>query len=116
MSPRANGIQEFTIDEQLIREFEELEAHQFDCCNTYNKDKVGGLFGEADTLVHFEPLFLEHYLYSYHFPGGHTPTAEQVKTWYVPLIEKLCKQHHDDADDGYYGSEDAEAAFWQEFH
>jgi len=88
-SPRANGIQDFTIDEQLIREFEELEAHQFDCCNTYNKDKVWGLFGEADTLAHFEPLFLEHYLYSYHFPGGHTPTAEQFKTWYVPLIEKL---------------------------
>jgi hypothetical protein len=29
MSPRANGIQDFTIDEQLIREFEELEANQF---------------------------------------------------------------------------------------
>jgi predicted esterase YcpF (UPF0227 family) len=28
-SPRANGIQDFTIDEQLVREFEELEAHQF---------------------------------------------------------------------------------------
>jgi len=92
-SPRANGIQDFTIDEQLIREFEELEAHQFDCCNTYNKDKVWGLFGEADTLAHFEPLFLEHYLYSYHFPGGHTPTAEQFKTWYVPLIEKLMMEH-----------------------
>ena len=60
--------------------------------------------------------FLEHYLYSYHFPGGHTPTAEQFKTWYVPLIEKLCKQHHDDADDGYYGGENAEASFWQEFY
>ena len=26
---------------------------------------------------------------SHHFPGGHTPTAEQFKTWYSPLIEKL---------------------------
>ena len=92
-SPRANGIQNFTIDEQLIREFEELEAHQFDCCSTYHKDKVWGLFGDEDTLAHFEPLFLEHYLYSYHFPGGHTPTAEQFKTWYVPLIEKLVMEH-----------------------
>jgi len=47
------------------------------------------LFGEHDTLAHFEPLFLEHYTYSYHFPGAHTPTAQEVKTWYVPLIEKL---------------------------
>ena len=75
--------------EQLISEFEELEVHQFDCCNIYNKDRVWGLFGEEDTLAHFEPLFLKHYMNSHHFPGGHTPTAEQFKTWYCPLIEKL---------------------------
>ncbi len=45
--------------------------------------------GKQDTLAHFEPLFLEHYHNTFHFPGGHTPTAEQFKTWYVPLIEKL---------------------------
>ena len=88
-SPRANGKQDFTIDEQLISEFEEMEAHQFDGCNTYNKERVWGLFGEEDTLAHFEPLFLEHYTHSFHFPGGHTPTAEQFRKWYVPLIEKL---------------------------
>ena len=87
-SPRADGKQDFTIDEILISEFEEMEAHQFDCCNIYNKVRVWGLFGEEDTLAHFEPLFLEHYHNTFHFPGGHTPTAEQFKTWYVPLIEK----------------------------
>ena len=90
-SPRADGKQDFTIDEQLVNEFEEMEAHQFDGCNIDNKERVWGLFGEEDTLAHFEPLFLEHYLNAYHFPGGHTPTAEQVKTWHVPLIEKLLK-------------------------
>ena len=88
-SPRANGIQDFTIDKQLVREFEEMEAHQFDNCNIYNKERVWGIFGEEDTLAHFEPLFLEHYTHSFHFPGGHTPTAEQFKTWYCPLIEKM---------------------------
>ena len=28
----------------------------------------------------------------------------------------LCKQHHYDTDDGYYGGENAEAPFWQELH
>ena len=56
-SPRADGKQDFTINEQLISEFEEMEAHQFDCCNIYNKVRVWGLFGEEDTLAHFEPLF-----------------------------------------------------------
>jgi hypothetical protein len=91
-SPRADGKQDFTIDEQLVSEFEEMEKHQFldeRDCNIYNKERVWGIFGEEDTLAHFEPLFLEHYTHSFHFPGGHTPTAEQFKTWYVPLIEKL---------------------------
>jgi hypothetical protein len=39
-SPRADGKQDFTIDENLIKEFEEMEAHQFDCCNIYNKVRV----------------------------------------------------------------------------
>ena len=88
-SPRKDGNQKFVIDEALIQEFAELEDIQFNRCNASFKDKVWGLFGEQDTLAHFEPLFLEHYNQSFHFPGGHTPTADEVHTWYVPLIEKL---------------------------
>ncbi len=88
-SPRKDGNQKFVIDEVLIEEFAELEAIQFARFNPSYRDKVWGLFGEQDTLAHFEPLFLEHYTQSYHFPGGHTPTAEEVRRWYVPLIEKL---------------------------
>lgn len=89
-SPRRDGNQNFIIDEALIKEFAALESIQFDDCNLSNvKDHVWGLFGEQDTLAHFEPLFLEHYSHSFHFPGGHTPTAEEVRTWYVPLVEKL---------------------------
>lgn len=43
--------QRIVIDESLVREFEELEATQFDCCNPYYKDRVWGLFGEQDTLL-----------------------------------------------------------------
>lgn len=91
-SPRKDGNQQFVINETLIQEFAELEAIQFNSCNPYCKDKVWGLFGENDTLAHFEPLFLEHYNQSFHFPGGHTPTAEEVRTWYVPLAKKLLMQ------------------------
>ena len=88
-SPRKDGNQKFLIDEALIQEFAELEAIQFNKCNPSYKNKVWGLFGEQDTLAHFEPLFLEHYTQSFHFPGGHTPTADEVRAWYVPLIEKM---------------------------
>ena len=93
-SPRKDGNQHFVIDEPLIQEFAELEATQFHYCDSLFKDKVWGLFGEQDTLAHFEPLFLEHYNLSFHFPGAHTPTAEEVRTWYVPLIEKMLLRVH----------------------
>lgn len=91
-SPRMNGVQDFVIDEQLISEFARMQKHQFEGCTPYGKEHIIGIFGEQDTLAHFEPLFLEYYTHSYHFPGGHTPTAEEVRTWYVPLIERLLSQ------------------------
>ena len=62
---------------------------QFNHTSPDNKDRVWGLFGEQDTLAHFEPLFLEYYSHSFHFPGAHTPTAEEVHKWYVPLAERM---------------------------
>ena len=91
-SPRKDGNQNFIIDESLIEEFAELEAKQFDNCTPSSKDRIWGLFGEHDTLAHFEPLFLGHYSQSFHFPGGHTPTAEEVRTWYVPLAEEMLER------------------------
>ena len=88
-SPRKDGKQNFVIDEALIEEFAEMEAIQFTNCNPDFKDRIWGIFGEQDTLAHFEPTFLEHYNKTFHFPGGHTPTADEVRMWYVPLAEKL---------------------------
>jgi len=91
-SPRKDGRQDFIIDEPLISEFAEVEATQFDCCRKDFRERVWGLFGDNDTLAHYEPLFLQHYAHSFHFPGGHTPTAEEVKTYYVPLAERMLQK------------------------
>lgn len=88
-SPRSDGRQNFVIDDMLISEFAKLERNQFDGCTPESKDLVWGLFGEHDALAHYEPLFLEHYSHSYHFPGGHTPTEEEVRAWYIPLAERM---------------------------
>ena len=90
-SARKDGNQNFVIDETLIEEFAELEAIQFNNCNPDFKDRIWGLFGEKDTLAHFEPIFLKYYTKSFHFPGGHTPTADEVRDWYVPLAKNLLK-------------------------
>ena len=89
---RKDGNQRLIIDEELIGEFAELEAAQFDCCNSYYRNRVWGLFGEKDTLARYEPIFLDHYTNSFHFPGGHTPTEQEVKEWYAPLAETMLMQ------------------------
>ncbi len=92
-SLRKDGNQHFIIDEALVEEFAELEFIQFNNCNSDGRDRIWGLFGEKDTLAHFEPMFLEHYNHSFHFPGGHTPTSEEVHTWYVPLAERMLMEY-----------------------
>ena len=91
-SPRADGRQHFVIDQPLIDEFTKVQAHQWDDCRPEMADRIWGLFGENDHLAHFEPLFLQHYTHVYHFPGAHTPTAEEVREYYVPLVERLIQQ------------------------
>lgn len=86
---RADGNQTFTVDDGLVAEFAQLEKEQFDCCNPYYSDRVWGLFGEADELAHYEPLFRSHYSRSFHFPGRHTPTADEVWRWYAPLAVRM---------------------------
>lgn len=88
-TPRADGNRQLVIDQALIDEFAQLQLHQWDYCKASNRENIWGLFGENDLVAHFEPLFLKHYKYSYHFPGGHTPTAEEVKEYYAPLAERL---------------------------
>ena len=101
-SPRKDGNRQFVIDEALAQEFAELESGQFRYCNPYYSDRIWGLFGEQDTLAHFEPTFLAHYSRSFHFSGGHTPTAEEVRTWYVPLAEQLLSEYPLPADGSRY--------------
>ena len=91
-SPRTDGHQHFIIDQSLIEEFADVQAHQWDAYRPERDDRIWGLFGENDHLAHFEPLFRQYYTHVYHFPGAHTPTAEEVREYYAPLAEKLMQQ------------------------
>ena len=93
-SPRADGRQHFIIDQSLIEEFADVQAHQWDAYHPELDDRIWGLFGGNDHLAHFEPLFRQYYTHVYHFPGAHTPTAEEVREYYVPLAEKLIQHHN----------------------
>ena len=85
-SPRMDGKQEFVIEPILVDEFAGLEAHQWDNWNPSMRNLCVGLFGEKDTLAHFETEIREHYDGIYRFPGDHTPTVEEVREYYVPTL------------------------------
>lgn len=88
-SAREDCKQEFIIEPSLVDEFAELETHQWDNWNPSMRNLCVGLFGEKDTLAHFEPEIREHYDHAFHFPGDHTPTEDEVKVWYVPRVKDI---------------------------
>lgn len=90
-SPRMDGKQVFTIESSLVDEFAFLEVHQWDYWNPSMRNLCVGLFGEKDTLAHFEPEIREHYDGIYHFPGDHTPTEDEIRAWYVPRVKEMIK-------------------------
>lgn len=88
-SPRADGNWSFVIDEQLIAEFAEMERHQFDCYDEFNRQRVWGMFGSRDTIAHFRDLFCKYYSTATDYNGPHTMTADNVRLDLVPLILKM---------------------------
>ena len=82
-----DGKQEFVIEPSLADEFAKLEAHQWDKWKPSMRDLCVGLFGEKDTLAHFEPEIREYYDGVFQFSSDHPPpTDEEVREWYVPRV------------------------------
>ena len=51
-SPRVDRHQHFIIDQSLIEEFAEVQAHQWDAYRPELDNRIWGLFGENDHLAH----------------------------------------------------------------
>lgn len=88
-SPRIDGKQVFVIEPTLVDEFADLEAHQWDNWIPSMRNLCVGLFGEKDTLAHFEPEIREYYDGIYHFAGDHTPTVEETIKYFIPIIKTI---------------------------
>jgi len=85
-SPRADGNQRFEITSLLVDEFADMQEHQFDCYDEFNRNRVIGMFGSQDTLAHFRDIFLKYYDTAIDFDGQHTMTADNVRHDLVPII------------------------------
>ena len=87
-SPRQDGATEFKVSERLVKEFQEMEANQFD--NAIDPENVIALFGTRDTTVNCKDEYLNHYNQYIDFDGEHRLTDENIEKIIAPLIkEKL---------------------------
>jgi hypothetical protein len=87
--PRLDGQKEFTITEEIIAHFAEMETRQFDGVTPSDKERVWGMFGINDTQVNCEDAFLQHYHNIIHFSGGHRLDDITINEVLIPLIHLL---------------------------
>ena len=87
--PRLDGQKEFTITDEIIAHFAEMEARQFDGVTPSDKERVWGMFGINDTQVNSEDAFLQHYHNIIHFSGGHRLDDITINEVLIPLIHLL---------------------------
>ena len=87
--PRLDGQKEYTITEEIIEHFAEMEAHQFDSVTPAKKERVWGMFGSNDMQVNCEDAFLQHYHNIIHFSGGHRLDDTTISEVLIPLIHLL---------------------------
>lgn len=93
--PRRDGVQEYTITEELCRSIEDVESHQFDpgygitngCPDT--DDMVKAYFGLRDTTVNCRDEYLLHYTRCDFFDGSHRLEPKTMTDIIVPEIRRL---------------------------
>lgn len=85
-SPRADGVQEFYVDKPLVKEYKLMGEQCFSGVNAEEQQRVFGLFGDKDPLVHTFDLFRQHYTQAIRFHGEHRMDDHSFMNGVVPVI------------------------------
>jgi len=96
--PRRDGVQEYTVTEELCRSVEEVEERQFDPTFGISNgvpdsdDKVIAFFGLRDTLVDCRDEYLAHYTRCGFFDGPHRLEPATMTKVIIPEIKRMIEQ------------------------
>ena len=92
-NPRQDGETEFLVTKALEKEYKEMTEQCFtglEAMSAEDKAKeqqrVWGLFGDEDNVVHTWDVFREHYAQAAHFHGGHRMDDKSFLSGVVPVI------------------------------
>ena len=88
--PTQSGETHFTITEDTIQQFRNMEAHMFDDVNSSNRLFCWGFFGDEDTTVNCQEEFEKYFAPSIQtFHGGHRMSNKILDEVIVPFVENL---------------------------
>ena len=82
---RADGETSFLVTKTLLEHFREVSSHCFERAGE-DSDRVFGLFGIHDTIVHTFDLFREHYPQAIRFDGEHHLNDSAIIHSVLPVI------------------------------
>lgn len=88
LNPRQDGVQEFIVTKSLVEEYKEITAKCFaGVTEEESRDRVFGLFGDEDPVVHTRDLFLQHYRNTISFHGEHRMNDKILLHSVLPVVQ-----------------------------
>lgn len=88
LNPRQDGVQEFIVTKALVEEYKEITAKCFaGVTEEESRDRVYGLFGDADPVVHTRDLFSQHYRNAISFHGEHRMNDKILLHSVLPVVQ-----------------------------
>ena len=91
--PTASGETSFTITDEIIQHFREMEQHLYDGLTDESRHLCWGFFGDEDTTVNCEDEFQRQYgrrIIKFH--GGHRMNNAILREVIVPFARKLINE------------------------
>lgn len=88
LNPRQDGVQEFIVTKSLVEEYKEITAKCFaGVTEEESRDRVYGLFGDEDPVVHTHDLFSQHYRNAISFHGEHRMNDKILLHSVLPVVQ-----------------------------
>ena len=85
-NPRQDGVQELIVTKALVKEYREMTSHCFEQVDAEERQRVYGLFGDADPVVHTFDLFHQHYPNAVRFHGEHRLLEKVIYHYLIPVV------------------------------
>lgn len=85
-NPRKDGVQELMVNKGLIKEYRDITTLCFQNVTPEEQERVYGLFGDKDPVVHTFDRFHEHYPNAIRFHGEHRLIDKVAFHYLSPVI------------------------------